>query len=207
MDEEKKISRYSLLLTVLSYLFIFSILHFVFLQNSKNIRLNYKNLKLQVSIKPNLKQTLGNEKNDSIDLRRTSNLDMKKNSILIPIKNEGTVLNLAANETFSDISNINSVDKAAELDNYFAAIYQNIKAHEYYPDSERAQEHKGKVKLSFTVLKTGIIEKINIVQKCPYEKLNKAAKETIALSGPFIPIPENIGEEKLTFTIDMEYKI
>ena len=96
---------------------------------------------------------------------------------------------------------------ASVLDKYFAEIKSKIVNNLVYPRYARKEGMEGYVNVLFKISKNGnlIFEKIE--KGSQYGTLNTSAVKTIKISSPFIPFPNGIKRNSLTFLIKIHFKL
>lgn len=86
---------------------------------------------------------------------------------------------------------------------YLAHVRQHIEMQNYYPAASRSLGEEGLVVIRLTLSRNGSIEKIELIDGCPYRRLNDAAMKAAARAGPFGAFPGeiNFNEWKITLPI------
>jgi TonB family protein len=93
------------------------------------------------------------------------------------------------------------------LDKYFGEIKSKIEENLVYPGSARRDGKEGYVEVLFKLLRNGNLVFEKIRQPSEYGTLNESAIKTIKISSPFIPFPNGINRNSLTFLIKIHFKL
>jgi len=89
--------------------------------------------------------------------------------------------------------NVEVIDPAKKaMLRYQDMIKQRIEAYRRYPNWAKKQGFEGIVSLTFTVLSTGQVQDIKIIQSSGFNILDKEAVATIKRASPFPPIPKEV---------------
>jgi periplasmic protein TonB len=89
---------------------------------------------------------------------------------------------------------------------YLRSVQKKIVKLQRYPDSARREGIVGKVKVQFTILKTGELEKLKII-KSPHDILSKAATKAIQQAAPFPKFPKDINKESLVVILPFRFEL
>ena len=96
---------------------------------------------------------------------------------------------------------------ASVLDKYFAEIKSKIVNNLVYPRYARKEGMEGYVNVLFKISKNGNLVFEKIEKGSQYGTLNTSAVKTIKISSPFIPFPNGIKRNSLTFLIKIHFKL
>jgi TonB family protein len=93
------------------------------------------------------------------------------------------------------------------LEGYLQLVQRNIAAAKRYPEAERQALHKGRMKVAFTLLRNGEIERLRLKEKSKHERLNQAALEAVNKVIPFNGFPAGITEEFIDVVIPFRFEL
>ena len=91
-------------------------------------------------------------------------------------------------------------------DTYYGRVRQIIDANKSYPLLARQRKQEGSPKVSFTILKNGIVEKLS-VDSSGYRILDREARRIIMISSPFPEIPDSMNKDSIDLTIPINFKL
>ena len=98
-------------------------------------------------------------------------------------------------------------DKSKNIyDTYYGRVRQIIDANKSYPLLARQRKQEGSPKVSFTILKNGIVEKLS-VDSSGYRILDREARRIIMISSPFPEIPDSMNKDSIDLTIPINFKL
>ena len=98
-------------------------------------------------------------------------------------------------------------DKSKNVyDTYYGRVRQIIDANKNYPLLARQRKQEGSPKVSFTILKNGIVEKLS-VDSSGYRILDREARRIIMISSPFPEIPDSMNKDSIDLTIPINFKL
>ena len=98
-------------------------------------------------------------------------------------------------------------DKSKNIyDTYYGRVRQIIDANKSYPLLARQRKQEGSPKVSFTILKNGIVEKLS-VDSSGYRILDREARRIIMISSPFPEIPASMNKDSIDLTIPINFKL
>lgn len=96
-------------------------------------------------------------------------------------------------------------DKSKNVyDTYYGRVRQIIDANKNYPLLARQRKQEGTPKVSFTILKNGIVEKLSI-HSSGYRILDREARRIILISSPFPEIPDSMNKDSIDLTIPINF--
>ncbi len=90
---------------------------------------------------------------------------------------------------------------------YLAGIRRRIEANKYYPRAARQRFRQGTVRVSFVLLRDGMVEGIRVSASSGDAQLDRGAVQTIERAAPFEPMPQELPESRLTVTVPIEYSV
>ncbi|MEW6103264.1 MAG: energy transducer TonB [bacterium] len=93
------------------------------------------------------------------------------------------------------------------LQNYQRKVRNKIEQAKRYPAFARRNEIEGVVKVRFTILWDGSVDKIEICEPSGSSLLDEAACSTIKRAASFPPIPEEVGRNELQMQVNIEFKL
>jgi len=91
-------------------------------------------------------------------------------------------------------------------DTYFGRVRQIIDSNKSYPLLARQRKMEGSPKVTFTILKNGIVEKITIMSS-GHRILDREARRIIMVSSPFPEIPSSMNKNSIELTIPINFKL
>ena len=98
-------------------------------------------------------------------------------------------------------------DKSQHVyDTYYGRGRQMIDGNKSYPLLARQRKQEGSPKVSFTILKNGIVEKLS-VDSSGYRILDREARRIIMISSPFPEIPDSMNKDSIDLTIPINFKL
>ena len=97
-------------------------------------------------------------------------------------------------------------DKAV-LSGFLQGVQKAIASAKYYPEGERQAKHTGKMKVAFTLLRNGQIEKLRLKVKSKYDLLNQAALDAVSQVVPFSGFPSGIIEDAIDVVIPFRFDL
>lgn len=95
----------------------------------------------------------------------------------------------------------------ASLKGLLAGIRSQIESSKRYPKFARRAGHEGEVWVKFTLLKSGEIDNLRIMSKCPYESLNKEALATVERVAPFHKLPDGIKKQFVEVELPFSFRL
>ncbi len=90
---------------------------------------------------------------------------------------------------------------------YLQKVKEHIEKYKKYPKRAKRLKQEGKVFISFTIAKNGKIQDIQLVGKCPYKRLNKAALNILETIAQFEPIPKELNKSSWQLNVPIVYSI
>jgi len=95
----------------------------------------------------------------------------------------------------------------SSFDEYLKTVLKIIEKNKKYPSGARKRGEEGKVKVSFTLLKSGKVKDVKIITPSRYPELNKATEKLIWELSPFPPFPPGVEKKKITLAMEVIYEI
>ncbi|MEW6618895.1 MAG: energy transducer TonB [bacterium] len=89
--------------------------------------------------------------------------------------------------------------------NYQTKVRRKIEQAKRYPAFARKNEIEGVVKVRFTILSDGSVDKIEICQSSGSSLLDKEACSTIKRAASFPPIPEEVGRSQIQMQVNIVF--
>ena len=93
------------------------------------------------------------------------------------------------------------------LRGFLIGIQKVIASAKLYPEEERKALHAGKMKVAFTLLRNGTIEKLRLKEKSKYGRLNQAALDAVSMVVPFSGFPAGIIEDTIDIVIPFRFDL
>ncbi|HEX5359596.1 MAG TPA: energy transducer TonB [Fluviicoccus sp.] len=90
---------------------------------------------------------------------------------------------------------------------YFGKLKAWLNAHKTYPAALKKAKTQGTVVLTFTISRSGELLSSRIVIGSGEPGLDQAALDMLQRSSPMPPLPDELGLDKLTLTIPVEYSL
>lgn len=90
---------------------------------------------------------------------------------------------------------------------YAQAELERIAANVQYPPGARILKKQGKVIVEFDISKEGKVLEIREVESSRHRELNQALQAAVKGSEPYPPLPLALKKEKLTLTLDYDFKL
>jgi periplasmic protein TonB len=93
--------------------------------------------------------------------------------------------------------------RRAEQD-YFLQVIQKLSRYRYYPKSHEASEN-GMVVTRVTVARDGRLLDVELTKSSGFPNLDRGVMETIRQASPFAPLPAEVTDSQLIFTVPISY--
>ena len=91
-------------------------------------------------------------------------------------------------------------------DTYFARIRTIIDSNKRYPVISRQRQQQGSPKVTFTILRNGIVKDLSIVSS-GYRLLDREARRMILVSSPFPEFPTSMKEKSIKLSIPINFTL
>ena len=121
-------------------------------------------------------------------------------------QSEEIVVEEAKPESLEEIVEVINPQEEAML-RYQDMVKQRIESCRRYPNWAKKQGFEGIVSLTFTVLSTGQVQDIKIIQSSGFNILDEEAIVTIKRANPFPPIPEEFRKSYLEMEVSIVFKL
>lgn len=105
-----------------------------------------------------------------------------------------TIVSSAPTQAINDIRSL-----------YKAQLRAKIEENKYYPPMSRRLGQEGTVVVAFTLLKDGHIIDVKVEDPSPFERLNASALEAVRKVKRFMPIPNELGENKMDIKVPLKF--
>jgi TonB family protein len=93
------------------------------------------------------------------------------------------------------------------LTGFLQGIQKVIASAKRYPEEERQALHSGRMKVAFTLVRNGEIEKLRLKEKSKYPLLNQAALDAVSQVAPFPSFPAGIMEDSIDVVIPFRFDL
>ncbi|WP_295900950.1 energy transducer TonB [uncultured Bdellovibrio sp.] len=90
---------------------------------------------------------------------------------------------------------------------YLYEIKKLLERRKRYPVMAKKMGHTGKVTMRFTLAADGSLQESEVVEKTPYDSLNKAAHELVKGIDKMKPFPQEIQKTSWVITVPIEYSL
>lgn len=90
---------------------------------------------------------------------------------------------------------------------YLYEVQKLLERRKRYPTMAKKMGHFGKVTMRFVLAADGSLKESEIVEKAPYDSLNKAAHELVKGIDGMKPFPEEIQKTTWVITVPIEYSL
>ncbi|MCB0351291.1 MAG: energy transducer TonB [Bdellovibrionales bacterium] len=116
--------------------------------------------------------------------------------------------NLSTESTAESSDDADQARISTGYSNYIAEIRNHILQRKIYPENSRRMKEYGRVKLAVVISASGKVQTVELVEPCPFQRLNSAAVALIRDIHQFKPFPPDLAHrEKLKLEIPIEYVI
>jgi TonB family protein len=93
------------------------------------------------------------------------------------------------------------------LNGYLRVIQKAIASSKRYPEEERQALHTGHMKVAFTLLRGGQIERLRLKEKSQHQRLNQAALDAVSEAVPFSKFPPEVIEDSINVVIPFRFDL
>ncbi len=100
----------------------------------------------------------------------------------------------------------NIVDRGA-LRGYISQIQRIIEAAKKYPEASRRAGRQGKLKVQFTIFRSGEVDNIKLLTQTPYANLNREAMDAIRRAAPFSGFPASLTEQSVQVILPFRFEL
>ena len=108
-------------------------------------------------------------------------------------------------EVILDDRKVGDISKNA-YQSYYGQIRKIIDSNKKYPLLARQRREEGSPRITFTILKSGLVENVSVMTS-GYRSLDREARRMILASSPFPPIPASMKKEYIQLTIPINFNL
>jgi len=90
---------------------------------------------------------------------------------------------------------------------YSSRIKSKIELAWEYPPEARREEIRGGLTLMFSILKSGNLDDLRLLQSSGFRVLDVGAMNAVRSAAPYYPIPQRMGIDKLNIIATFEYRV
>lgn len=119
------------------------------------------------------------------------------------IEQEKKISDEVVEETIISSAPTKAIDDIRAL--YKAQLRSKIEENKYYPPMSRRLGQQGTVIVAFTLLKDGHIIDVKVESPSQYERLNASALEAVRKVKRFMPIPSELGENRMDIKVPLKF--
>ena len=91
-------------------------------------------------------------------------------------------------------------------DTYRGKIRKIIDSNKKYPLLSQRRKEEGAPKVTFTILKNGVVTNLSIISS-GHRSLDREARRMILISSPFPKIPDSVNESSISLTIPINFRL
>ena len=110
-------------------------------------------------------------------------------------------------ETTISLENFEGREPRNATEEYLAHLRQHVRENNHYPTLSRRLGEEGVVVLRLTLNRNGSLMKLEVVQQCPYHRLNDAAFEGVTRAAPFGEFPAELPFEQWRITMPVRFQL
>ncbi len=164
--------------------------HFVFL-NLKRSKEEVKHASKKQSKRreKNIKNIKSIKKDARKKIIKTSKSDKRKEKMKQDNQAKNQADNLARSQEKNQAYNLKNL-----RNDYEKKLRKKLEENKIYPLLSKRMKEQGKVRLSFTILKSGVFEDVKIINSSGKTRLDKAGLETILRTKKFKSFPKELAE-------------
>ena len=104
-----------------------------------------------------------------------------------------------------DAININT--KSFKYMSYFSAIKEKIEWAWVYPQAAQQSGQQGMLTLTFTILRNGHLQNVELVNSSGFRLLDRAAMQAVRDAADYPPMPDKWEDEELTILANFQYRL
>tara|TARA_Y100000816_G_scaffold81710_1_gene55924 strand:+ start:29 stop:598 length:570 start_codon:yes stop_codon:yes gene_type:complete len=108
-------------------------------------------------------------------------------------------------EVILDDRKVGDISKNA-YQSYYGQVRKIIDSNKKYPLLARQRREEGSPRITFTILKNGLVENVSVMTS-GYRSLDREARRMILASSPFPPIPASMKKEYIQLTIPINFNL
>lgn len=120
---------------------------------------------------------------------------------IVPAKEE------KKNPSEEDLETISLDTEDQRYVSYARAIKERIATQWKYPPEARSTLTEGKLKVLFTLTKTGDMSRIQITESSGSDMLDQEATRAVRAASPYPPFPEHVTARRLNIDAKFEYRL
>lgn len=90
---------------------------------------------------------------------------------------------------------------------YSSRIKRKIESVWEYPSEARKKEIEGRLTLMFSILTSGSLDQLQLMQSSGFQVLDDAAIDAVRSAAPYYPIPSKMGIDTLNIIATFDYRI
>jgi len=122
------------------------------------------------------------------------------------VKMVQTGVKLASLTSFSSPRGVPNIVDTGALKNYIGQVQRSVERAKNYPEASRRAGRQGKVRVQFTILRSGEVDNVRLLTETPYVLLNQAAMAAVkeaALPG----FPDSIMKQSLKVILPFRFEL
>jgi len=117
-----------------------------------------------------------------------------------------TGVKLASLTSFPSPRGVPNIVDTGALKNYIGQVQRSVEGAKNYPEASRRAGRQGKVRVQFTILRSGKVENIRLLTETPYALLNQAAM-TAVKEATLPGFPDSIMKQSLKVIVPFRFEI
>ena len=122
------------------------------------------------------------------------------------VKMVQTGVKLASLTSFPSPRGVPNIVDTGALKNYIGQVQRSVERAKNYPEASRRAGRQGKVRVQFTILRSGEVDNVRLLTETPYTLLNQAAMAAVkeaALPG----FPDSIMKQSLKVILPFRFEL
>ena len=122
------------------------------------------------------------------------------------VKMVQTGVKLASLTSFPSPRGVPNIVDTGALKNYIGQVQRSVERAKNYPEASRRAGRQGKVRVQFTILRSGEVDNVRLLTETPYALLNQAAMAAVkeaALPG----FPDSIVKQSLKVILPFRFEL
>jgi len=161
---------------------------------------------IQIGIEMNI-STANSHVEQKPQLKKAKRLNPWKDNDNLAISDQVETQEDNSSEPIDQRDEVASGREQSLISQYASSVAKLVDEKKFYPLQAKRMKQEGEVFLRITINQAGKILTLEIEKASPYDVLNAASLECVKKISSFPPIPSELGVNKLTFSIPLEYKI